>query len=187
MILIGIDLAFANMGLCRATWNGGAVKVEELKLVSTENTEGKSVRKSSSDLRRAQELYRALTDFCAGADLAFVEVPHGSQSARASWALGISVGVLSSCTLPLIQVTALEVKLISAGKKNASKDDLINWAIKKHPEAKWLRHAGRVTNKNEHLADAIATIHAGMNTDEFKRMTVAMKISAPQLQRRKIT
>lgn len=43
----------------------------------------------------------------------------------------------------------------------------------KHPKAPWLRRkqSGQdvLVNKNEHLADAVAAIHTGMQTDQFRR------------------
>ncbi len=172
--VVGIDLAFANMGLCRALISQEAVKVTDLRLVKTEGFEGKSVRKNSSDLRRAQELQTALISFCEGATLAFCEIPHGSQSARASWSLGISVGVLASCKVPVIQLSALEVKMVTVGKKTASKQEMIEWAVARHPAAPWLYSKKRLVAANEHLADAVATIYAGMKTDEFKRLVALL-------------
>jgi len=185
MIVIGVDAAFANFGLCAAVVNGSTIAPFDLKLLSTEGQDKKVVRKSSDDLRRAKELMVPFNLFCKTASIAFAEVPHGSQSARASWSLGIAVGVLASCPIPMIQVSALEVKLASVGKKNASKDEMIEWAIKFYPNLNWIRHAGRITNANEHLADAIATIHAGIKTNEYKGL-LAMLGGTKQQQRREL-
>lgn len=178
---IGIDLAFAHMGLCKVSINQHLeIQIEALHLVSTEGRDKKEVRKSSDDLRRARQLHESLQSFAiAPASIAFAEVPHGSQSSRASWSLGIAVGVLASCPLPVIQVSALEVKLASVGKKTASKKDMINWAVDNFPSADWIRYRGNLTNENEHLADAIATVYAGIRTDAFQTLRVALTHSTP--------
>lgn len=170
MIVTGIDAAFAHFGMCVADIEGTTIKPIELLLLSTEGQDKKVVRKSSDDLRRAKELIIPFHRFCSSSVIAFAEVPHGSQSARASWSLGIAVGVLASCPIPMIQVSALEVKMATVGRKNASKDDMIQWATSLYPGLNWIRCRGRITNANEHLADSVATIHAGVKTNEYKSL-----------------
>jgi len=177
--VLGIDASLNNFGLVRANVDVAIKKVDidEIKLIcppKADKSTRKQVRKNSDDLRRARWLQDNLVKMCEGYDIAIVEMPVGSQSARAMASYGIVLGVLSSCPLPLIEVTPLEVKLAGAGKKTASKADMIEWATTKHPEAEWLTRKlhGKsvVTNNNEHIADALAAIYAGMGTDQFKMM-----------------
>ena len=187
---VGIDAAFTNMGFARVTLQLGDnpkdVKVicTDLELITTQSHEGKTVRKSSIELRRAKELHAALIRYCAGAQLVFVEVPSGSQSASAARALGIAVGVLASCPLPIIEVSPMEVKFaVSQNKKiNPSKVQIIQWAVKHWPDAPWLRDRskkdGRIVLANEHLADAMATIMAGIATPDFQRLLTLSKQNA---------
>lgn len=174
MRVIAIDAAFANMGLAAATIKtNGVIICQGLQLVSSEREDKKVVRKSSDDLRRAQLLVNALRLWTQQhrPQIAFAEVPSGSQSAAAARALGIAVGVLASCSVPLIEVSPMEVKhLFGAGKKGATKDQIIAWAVKRWPEAGWKRFKGRVTKNNEHLADAMAVVVAGMETPAFKQL-----------------
>lgn len=179
---VGIDMAFANMGLARVritpNGSGATVLCTGLKLISTEGQDRKEVRKSSDELRRAKELQAEMVSFCAGVQLAFVEVPSGSQSASAARSLGIAVGVLASCPRPIIEVSPMEVKMVVTGtrdrKVKASKDDMVAWAVNLWPNAPWLRFqgkpAGRLLKTNEHLADAMASVMAGISTPEFKRL-----------------
>ena len=172
MKVISIDAAFANMGLAAATIaTDGSIRCDGLMLVSTERENGKVVRKSSDDLRRACLLVQELKRWTElhQPKLAFAEVPSGSQSASAARALGIAVGVLASCSVPIIEVSPLEVKrLFGAGKKGATKEQIISWAVKHWPNAEWKRHRGSITKNNEHLADAMAVISAGMKTPAFQ-------------------
>ena len=153
------------------------IGVENLVLLTTEKRANKIVRQHSDDLRRAQELQRGMIANCDKCSIAFAEIPTGAQSARAMYAFGLAVGVMASCPIPLIQVQPFETKLATVGTKTASKEEMIEWATGAYPNAPWLRLGGkadgRILNDNEHLADAIAVSHAGIRTDEFKRL-VAM-------------
>lgn len=185
---VGVDAAFANMGFAQVEIEAnGNVKCLGLYLVTTEVTEDrKVVRKSSTELRRAQELCKALAHHTTdqGAQFAFVEVPSGSQSASAARALGIAVGVLGSCQIPIIEVNPMEVKrAINPDRKvKVSKLDVIRWAMARWPLAPWVlhKHSGKTFKKgdpqncNEHLADAMATVVAGISTPEFQRIITLM-------------
>ncbi|HAJ4688302.1 TPA: hypothetical protein HLV25_25800, partial [Escherichia coli] len=80
---------------------------------------------------------------------------------------------------PLIQVTPNEIKHFVGNKLTTSKEEIIQWATKKHPKAPWLRRkqSGQdvLVNKNEHLADAVAAIHTGMQTDQFRQVRDVLK------------
>lgn len=178
---VGIDAAFANMGFAQVvlTMVEGHVDIlcQDLRLVHTTADDKKVVRKSSIELSRARELHDALLQQCDGMTLAFAEVPSGSQSASAARSLGIAVGVLAACPIPLIEVSPMEVKDVITGgnrKRKVSKAEIIASCVKMWPHAPWLRLGGkpgeRILNDNEHLADALVTIRAGIATPEFKRL-----------------
>ncbi len=202
----GVDLAMANMGLARAyvTPRGDDFDIvcAELLLVKTEGQDKKVVRKSSNDLRRAQELVAALRRFTGGSTFLMVEVPGGgSLSATGARALGLAVGVIA-CVEPhkVIEVSPMEVKAAVAGVrkgKQVTKDEIIAWAAKNWPEGQWLRAehkstspakvledgsimvrktlpAGRLTKDNEHIADAMAAIKAGTMTPAFRHLMAAL-------------
>lgn len=184
---VGIDAAFANMGFALVEIDFDArgevreVACDDLRLVSTEAQDKKVVRKSSDDLRRAKELHAEITRYCKGAAFAFVEVPSGSQNASAARSLGIAVGVLAACPCEIIEVNPMEVKLAVSGDKkvNPTKPQMIAWATKRWPHAPWLtrRSKGKqeLTLANEHLADALASVMAGIATPEFKRLIQLMQ------------
>lgn len=195
---VGIDAAFANMGFAQVVIHVEPlqtfVRCSDLILASTEKESGKKVRVSSDRLRRAQELRAAMEDACRGAAFAFVEVPSGTQNANAAFGLGIAVGVLAACPVPIIEVSPMEVKAAVAGKrvqKGASKAEVIAWAEARWPDAPWIRAAhratvkgaalpaGRLTGDNEHLADALAAVVAGITTPEFQRL-IALQNAIPR-------
>ena len=81
---------------------------------------------------------------------------------------GVSCFLLASLPDRCLEVTPHEVKMASVGKKTASKKDVIEWAYKKHPEAPWFIRNGVPLMKQEHMADSIAVMYAGMRTKEFE-------------------
>jgi hypothetical protein len=107
------------------------------------------------------------------AKVVFVEVPVGSQSARAMASYGVCVGILGALRaegISLIEVTAFEVKKVFTGDKNATKQTMINTAVELYPDANFPRQGKRIVAKAEHVADAIAAIHAGVLTPTFQNL-----------------
>lgn len=172
-----LDPSLNNFGMIKGTIDLDSPNfdliIEDMQLTETDSDKAnkKVVRKNSDDLTRAIKLTRAVNAFVEDVSMVFVEVPVGSQSARAMASYGICIGVLSSIRKPLIQVTPTEVKVAVTGSKTASKEEMIAWATNAYPDAPWLttKRNGKLvlTNKNEHLADAVAAVHAGIVSDPF--------------------
>lgn len=181
--VVGLDPSLKNLGIVIAeidiTQSHYPFTVTHVEVAQPkdEAKKAKTVRKNSDDLRRAKQLHDALQNACKDASFAFVEVPVGSQSARAMASYGICVGVLASCPIPMIQVTPTEVKMAATGIKSATKEEMIEAMAKEHPEVTWLtrKFKGEVEllGSNEHIADAMAAIKAGILTDDF-RITISM-------------
>lgn len=186
---VGLDMAFANVGLCRVRIEPNAkmpamprIVCEGLHLISTEAGNRKVVRVSSDDLRRGRELHAGISMYLGeGASFIFAEVPSGAKDAKAASLLGMAKGILACLPLPLIEVTPLEVKEAVTGrrgKEKVPKAEVIRWAVSRWPDAPWVRHErsgkgfkpGDLQNCNEHLADALAAVAAGIRTPEFQRI-----------------
>lgn len=178
--VVGQDPSLRNWGLAVGSLDLETKKltIEFVDLTNPVLPTGKQVRQNSSDLESALQLYKGATDVSIGAHAVFVEVPVGSQSARAMASYGICVGVLGALRangIPFFEVTPTEVKLASVGNKTATKQDMIKWAMAKHPEANWptYKQNGSIMvseAKAEHMADAIAAIYAGMTCNSFKQV-----------------
>ncbi len=178
--VVSFDPSFANFGMALLILDLDDLSftIEELKLVRTERQVTKQTRQNSDDLRRSQELVREFHAFAKKGRIGFTEVPTGAQSARAMYAFGVSVGVLASCPVPLIQVQPFETKLATVGTKTASKEEMIEFATDAYPDAPWIRRAGKLVNHNEHLADAVAVAHAGIKTVQFKQLAAIWRAGA---------
>jgi hypothetical protein len=176
--VVGFDPSLRNWGVAHGTFTGEALQIESVAIAQPVLLTGKQVRLNSLDLAAAEWLYRYALASVASADVVFVEVPQGSQSARASAAYGVVAGVLGSLRasgIPFFELTPTEVKLITGLTKNATKEQMIAWAMTQHPHTNWPLYTrngeAKVSeSKAEHMADAVAAIHAGLNLTSFKQM-----------------
>lgn len=185
LVVVGQDPSLRHWGLARGIYDTETKELTDLKVAVIEPVlpKGKQVRQNSDDIEAAKQLYQKAFLACEGADAVFIEVPVGSQSARAMASYGVCVGIVGSLRaigLPVYEVTAIEVKLAGSGKATASKADMIRWATKAHPHANWPTYTQKgkllvTTSKAEHQADAAAAIYAGVATDTFQQLLPLLK------------
>ena len=178
--VVGMDPSLRNWGLAVGTYNMDTkqLNIDHLDLTNPELSKGKQVRQNSLDLESGLQLYKGAVTAAEGAHAVFVEVPIGSQSARAMASYGICVGVLGALRangIPFFEVTPTEVKLASQGSKTATKQEMIKWAMSSHPEANWPTYKEKGVMlvseaKAEHMADAVAAIYAGIRGNTFQQM-----------------
>ena len=173
--VVGMDPSLRNWGLAESYLDleTGMLDVPHLSLVQTNEPKGKQVRQNSHDLEAAEQLAVAALRAARKAKVVFVEVPVGSQSSRAMASYGVCVGILGAIRaegIPVIEVTAIEVKKHLSGNRTATKREMIDAASAIYPEANFPKHNGRITDKAEHVADAIGAIHAGVLTPMFQNL-----------------
>jgi Holliday junction resolvasome RuvABC endonuclease subunit len=178
--LVGQDPSLRNWGIAVGTYwlDTQQLFIESVHVTNPVLSSHKQVRQNSLDLESAAQLYRHAAAMAKDAQAVFIEVPIGSQSARAMASYGVCVGVLGALResgIPFFELTPTEVKLAGPGSKTASKQDMIRWATKTHPEANWptYLHNGeeRISEaKAEHMADAVAAIHAGLACTSFRQI-----------------
>jgi hypothetical protein len=180
ILVAGLDGSLRNFGVAIAWLDPETLDMEikDLILIKTEKSKNKKVRASSDNLARAQTLYRGVTQAIRGCTTAFMEVPSGGQSYDAVLGFGIVTGIYAGLDpVPVCEVSPAETKMAAVGTKTASKQEMIQWAFEKFPNAPWrtTKRNGEIvpTLDNEHLADAVACICAGIQTPAF-RNTLAM-------------
>ena len=182
--ILAVDPSLRNFGMARFIYDmtTSELDLRWMSLVVTEKDQDKKVRRNSDDLKRAQTITRAFYSEAYSADYIFAEIPSGAQSARAAFGFGMQVGILAGAPKPIIQVMPTETKVAAVGRKTASKEEIINWAVEKYPNGDWLRVKRKgemvLTDANEHLADACAIAEAGVLTDEFQRIIAIYKTAA---------
>jgi hypothetical protein len=177
--VVGFDPSLRNWGMSKGVLalDTLSITIQEVAVIQPVLPTGKQVRQNSLDLESAYQLAAGALAFAKGAQAIFVEVPVGSQSARAAAGYGLCVGVLGALRatgVPFFEVTPTEVKMVSVGKRTATKAEMIAWAMKQHPEANWpmyKEHGELLVSeaKAEHMADATGAIHAGLRTNSFKQ------------------
>jgi Holliday junction resolvasome RuvABC endonuclease subunit len=179
-----MDPSLRNWGIAAGLYfpKERRIQIDQLALTNPVLPTSKQVRQNSSDLESAFQLYAGAMKATQGADAVFVEVPVGSQSARAMASYGICVGVLGALranSIPFFEVTPTEVKLAGFGKKTATKQQMITWARTAHPNAGWPTYQRNGVEmiseaQAEHQADAVAAIHAGIASHQFQQLLPMM-------------
>lgn len=173
--LLGLDPSMSNWGIAKATYDDvNGLLIHKLDLIRPKPVKEK-MRKNAKDIIQAEQLIQGVLPYLDDVDIVIAEVPVGSQSSRAmvNYAMCISIIAMINQVIerPVIQVSPSDVKKI-VGNPQASKEDMVDWAIDQHPEASWptykkdkklyLSYA-----QAEHMADAIAALYAGSFTDTF--------------------
>ena len=175
-----MDPSLSNWGFAHAHYDvsNSLLTVNSLDSQSTSSEKTKQIRANSDDLRRAKLLADAAFAATEHSQITFVEVPHGSQSARAMASYGMCIGILASlrhAKRPFIEVSALQVKMATVGIRTASKEAVIERAVSLYPHLNWPTKTIRgvtslAMDHCSHMADAIGAIEAGLLTEEFSQL-----------------
>lgn len=181
--VLGLDPSLRNWGVAAGTLDTetGRILLKNVSVIKAVIPEGKSVRQNSKDLASAQQLMAGLLPYLEQKPhLIFAEVPIGSQSARAMASYGICVGVLGSARAlgtAFFEVTPNEVKLATVGSKTATKEEMIDFALREQPNAPWPMVRGKLSAaKAEHMADAYGAIVAGIKTNEYRQLAAMQQL-----------
>ena len=186
ILIAGLDGSFRHFGIAKA-WldlDDFSLDVCDLKVIEIKGrtkAEKKTVRHSSDNLRCSTELFESVMNELKGVTTAFCEVPTGGQDYKSVIGFGITIGIYGGIakTLPLLEVSPAEAKKAAVGTSTASKEEMIEWAMGKYPNAPWLmrRFKGKIipVSKNEHVADGVAIIEAGLKVPEFKQTIAILK------------
>lgn len=176
--IVGIDGSLCNFGIGVFSYSpdtNDIGSVLTLALSETEPDNTKGAKRSLDDLKRFGQHWKQINEYIAKYECQFAvaEIPSGAQDARASFAFGGITSMMACLPVPLVAVTPLEAKAVT-GIKHADKEDMIEWAYGKFPDAPWFlsKRANKMDiktpaglylqNKNEHLADAVAVAFAGL-------------------------
>ena len=136
--VVGLDPSLRNWGIAIGSMLPGvpsSLLINSLNVLNPLLSKGKQVRQNSLDLESAKQLAEGTLKAVQGAQVIFVEVPVGSQSARAMASYGICCGVLGSIRamgIPRIEVTPSGEKVEAAGEPTAMEREMLNWAVKPH-------------------------------------------------------
>jgi Holliday junction resolvasome RuvABC endonuclease subunit len=163
MIIAGIDPGLANLGY--AFYNVTERKFERTGVISTMKLDKRLERYSrDSNARRYRELWDGLTLLWPNewTPDAFIEGMSQPRDASAAWKLalgwGAVLGVCESKRARVYQIMPMDIKYAITSNRKASKQEVIEAVKHYYPDVVWPRR--KVLH--EHMADAIATIHAAL-------------------------
>lgn len=168
----GFDPSLTHWGYAEANIDLATGDVFDLKIGTVVTEKSHKERPNRDDLRRAEILAKGILPVAQRARLIIAEIPIGSKSAAAmkSYAFCIAhLAFLRSLGHSIIEVDPATVKELFTGNKLATKREMIDMAVSLFPHAGWPRHGkqSRVKNDAEHMADAVAIINAGMQSQQF--------------------
>jgi hypothetical protein len=175
--VLGMDPSLRHWGLSEAVLDlsEGILSTPVGSIIEPTDLTGKNIRVNTNDQWLAEQLAIPVLEACRRAKCIFVEVPVGSQSARAMASYGVCVGILGAVRalgIPYIQVSPTENKRVFAGKPAATKKEMISALIETYPNMILPKgqKKGSIGDKAEHIADATASIHSGVLTSEFQTL-----------------
>ncbi|BAR94667.1 ribonuclease H-like superfamily protein [Pseudomonas phage Ka3] len=174
--ILGMDPSLSNWGIAcgNLDTSTGLIEFKHVEVIQTSKSKDKQIRVNSADLLRVEPIAERLIELAPHAKAIFVEVPVGSQSADAMKSYGVCIGLLAymrALGYPFFPVTAATLKVHACNSSTASKQEMIEWATKKHPGLNWPRQNGRVVaSKAEHIADAIAAAEVGLKDPTFQQL-----------------
>lgn len=184
--MLGIDPGLSNTGYAVARVDVSArkiVKTLELGTIQTERETAKTIRRTSDDLRRARKIHRELKAVVERHSIAVAacEMQSTAPYKRISLNFGVTLGVIASFDFFLIELLARDVKKSVTGDRDAPKEKIIRWALEvtRNDDVRWptsarqnrmdLSYRARhVTLAAEHQADALAVIHAALQTCQMQ-------------------
>jgi len=180
-MILAVDPGYRNYGV--TIWKND--KLINAGCIHTVKSKKKLLRVADDDVQRIQHITRHLSKVIKDYKIKGVlgELPPaGVQNAKAAKglgiALGLSVALFEEFNLPVEWATPGEVKK-AIGKKNASKENMMSWAIQKQKGAitynkvfikkakknrldpvYWLLDQKFTKNSFEHIADSIGVYEA---------------------------
>lgn len=182
MKIVGLDPGFANLGWVECTWSGNVLQLINGGTIVTKPTaKKKRLRAVDDNLRRVREQARQLMKLFADASLVCMESftlgPKGTRHSAAKQG-GSTATIVTLCEAmnkPLLQATPQEIKKEICGNMKASKDDVRDALIKRHPSLSIVL-ARLNKGQREHCSDALGAVLACLDT-ETARLCLATENS----------
>lgn len=181
--IAGLDGSLRNFGIAKMLYDidTGELSVDDLLLIETEKEKTKKMRASSDNYERAKKIAEQADEFTKDCVVTFAEVPFGGKSYDAVLGFGIVIGIYASLSVRPEEVAPAQTKIAAVGTRTASKEEMIAWAFDLYPDAPWLtvKRKGELTptQKNEHLADGVGVVHAGIKLPTFKQAVQLLRAS----------
>lgn len=182
--IVGMDPSLRNWGMSKTLYDpvSHSLEILDFDLINPTLPKAK-LKQGELDIIAAQQLFTQAYHFAKDADIVCVEVPVGSQSARAMVSYATctaTIGALIAMGINAVAVTPTEVKKV-IGIKDASKHQVIEWVRMRHPLAPYptYRRNGQdliSEAKAEHICDSVVAIYAGMRKKRFLQLVKELSL-----------
>lgn len=170
--ILGLDPGFATLGIARVRLgpSGEPLEVGASAFTTEPSAKKLEVRAASDNVRRMREIYRKLDLEVAAwvPEVICCEAQSWPRNAGAATKIGMAWGVIVAVAeqydIPIVQATPQDVKVAVAGKKTASKDDVIGAVERLCPDLRWPDRKALW----EHAADAISVVLACRSSETVR-------------------
>ena len=152
--VLAFDPSLSNWGIAYMSYTPSYMELKATDIIQTKPLKNSKLSKAQQDMTRIDTLYKGIQEALEEADIVVIELPIGSQSARAMASYGVCLGLISSVNKPRIYVSPNQVKKV-VGKNTTSKEEIMDWVNKRHPNI-----LPKTKSKAEHMADAVVAIYA---------------------------
>jgi Holliday junction resolvasome RuvABC endonuclease subunit len=160
MRVVGIDPGFRSIGAAKIEIVDGRVDVLRMEVLHTWPDDTGDVCASADDVRRAIEIFVALEEFIDDDVMQIraeaMSYPRNATSAaKMKMCWGVIACISHARRIPILHATPMQIKQAVAGRRDASKVDMISAIVRRFPRLA-LRINDMVKKDREHPVDALS-------------------------------
>ena len=184
MHLIGLDIAFTNTGMVSVHIGDDNEPILNSCMVieTSKNETSERVSSTLDNLQRAQKIHAAIKEMFdeARPDLVVVESMSWPRNASSATKMAMSWGAIAPLLgeIPIIEVSPQDIKLVVAGSKSASKEQVQHGVLHLIPSSAWVRDVVetqiRKASLREHCYDALGAVLAAQRTEKYRLLRAGM-------------
>tara|TARA_R100000329_G_C7618657_1_gene219852 strand:- start:2450 stop:3001 length:552 start_codon:yes stop_codon:yes gene_type:complete len=175
MAILGIDPGFSSLGTAVLSLQGGggsAQTFDEANVFRTQKDK-KKVLVWDDNVKRCQQIHTYLSELCDINNFIMFAIEAESWTRMPSdkqlgLARGVIYSVAASFDIPIVQITAKDVKHFLTGSKKASKEDVLTALTERSNLEKKLVHLPR--GQWQHAADAAGCALYAWECSELSRL-----------------
>lgn len=175
MAILGIDPGFSSLGTAVLSLQGGGGSVQTFDEANVFRTQKdkKKVLVWDDNVKRCQQIHAYLSDLCNTHNFIMLAIEAESWTRMPSdkqlgLARGVIYSVAASFDIPIIQITAKDVKHFLTGSKKASKEAVLAELSQRSNLEKELAHLPR--GQWQHAADAAGCALYAWERSELARL-----------------
>lgn len=185
MNLIGLDVAFRNTGVVSVhIGEDNEVLLNSCFVIETEkNGTSEKVSSTIDNVRRAQKIYSQLKESIEETNphAVVVEAMSWPRNAASALKMAMAWGAIAPLLegLPIIEVNPQTIKLLAAGSRSATKEQVQKGVLNLLPSSAWARevietHVQKAPLR-EHCYDALGAVLAAQRTEKYQLLRAGLR------------